>query len=95
LNVAILVTDGFEQVELTEPRKALDAAGAKTQIVSPKNEHVRSWKFTDWSIELPVDVKLKDAQPDDFDALLLPGGVINPNAADRPQGRSLRQGLLR
>ena len=60
LNVAILVTDGFEQVELTEPRKALDEAGAKTQIVSPKNEHVRAWKFTDWSIELPVDVKLNE-----------------------------------
>ena len=79
LNVAILVTDGFEQVELTEPRNALDDAGAKTQIISPKNERVRAWKFTDWSIELPVDVKLNDAQPDDFDALLLPGGVINPD----------------
>jgi PfpI family intracellular protease len=79
LNVAILVTAGFEQVELTEPRKALDEAGAKTQIVSPKNEHVRAWKLTDWGIELPVDVKLNDAQPEDFDALLLPGGVINPD----------------
>jgi PfpI family intracellular protease len=79
LNVAILVTDGFEQVELTEPRKALDEAGAKTQIVSPKNERVRAWKLTDWSIELPIDVRLNDAQPDDFDALLLPGGVINPD----------------
>ena len=79
LNVAILVTDGFEQVELTEPRTALDEAGAQTQIVSPKNEQVRAWKFTDWGIELPVDVKLNDAQPEDFDALLLPGGVINPD----------------
>jgi PfpI family intracellular protease len=79
LNVAILVTDGFEQVELTEPRKALDEAGAKTQIVSPKNERVRAWKFTDWSIDLAVDVKLNDARPEDFDALLLPGGVINPD----------------
>ena len=74
LNVAILVTDGFEQVELTEPRKALDEAGAKTQIVSPKNEHVRAWKFTDWSIELSVDVKLNDARPEDFDALLCRAG---------------------
>jgi len=80
LNVAILVTDGFEQVELTEPRSALDEAGAKTQIVSPKNGHVRAWKFTDWGIELPVDVKLDDAQPEDVDALLLPGGVINPDS---------------
>ena len=58
LNVAILVTDGFDQVKLTEPRTALDEAGAKTQIVSPKNGHVRAWKFTDWGIELPVDVRL-------------------------------------
>jgi protease I len=49
LKVAILVTDGFEQVELVEPRKALDAAGAKTQIVSPKNDRVRGWKFTEWA----------------------------------------------
>lgn len=80
LNVAIVVTDGFEQVELTKPRAALDEAGAKTQIVSPKNGHVRGWKFTDWGDELPVDVKLNDARPEDFDALLLPGGVINPDA---------------
>ena len=96
LNVAILVTDGFEQVELTEPRTALDEAGAKTQIVSPKNKHVRAWKFTDWGIELPVDVKLEDAQPEDFDALLLPGGVINPDTLRiEPKAGSLRQGLLR
>jgi protease I len=79
LKVAILVTDGFEQVELTEPRTALDEAGANTQIVSPKNGHVRAWKFTDWGTELPVDVKLDDAKPEHFDALLLPGGVINPD----------------
>jgi putative intracellular protease/amidase len=77
LNVAILVTDGFEQVELTEPRKALDEAGATTKIVSPKHPRVRAWNFTNWSIELPVDVDLDQAKPEDFDALLLPGGVIN------------------
>lgn len=77
--VAILVTDGFEEVELTEPRKALDASGAKTQIVSPKADRVRSWRFTDWGGEMPVDVPLDAARPDDFDALLLPGGVINPD----------------
>jgi protease I len=80
LKVAILVTDGFEQVELVEPRKALDRAGAETRIVSPKGERVRGWNFTDWGDELPVDVPLDRAQPDDFDALLLPGGVINPDA---------------
>lgn len=77
--VAILVTDGFEQVELVEPRKALDSAGASTRIVSPKRDRVRGWKFTDWGDELPVDVPLDQARADDFDALLLPGGVINPD----------------
>lgn len=80
VTVAILVTDGFEQVELTEPRKALDEAGAATRIVSPKGDRVRAWNFTDWSIDLPVDVVLDQASPDDFDALLLPGGVINPDS---------------
>ncbi len=80
LKVAILVTDGFEQVELTEPRKALDEAGADTRVVSPKHGQVRAWKFTDWGIELPVDVELDTANPADFGALLLPGGVINPDA---------------
>ena len=79
LKVAILVTDGFEQVELTEPREALDRAGAQTQIVSPKDGLVRGWKFTDWGENLPVDVKLDGAKAEDFDALLLPGGVMNPD----------------
>lgn len=77
--VAILVTDGFEQVELTEPRKALDAAGAKTQIVSPKSGKVRGWHHHEPADELPVDVPLNQAHAQDFDALLLPGGVINPD----------------
>ncbi len=79
IKVAILVTDGFEQVELTEPRKALDEAGAETKIVSPKNDKVRGWKFTDWGDTLPVDLPLARARPEDFDALVLPGGVINPD----------------
>jgi protease I len=80
LKVAILVTDGLEKVELTEPRKALDEAGAETRIVSLKSDRVRSWNFTDWDQELTVNVNLAQAKPDDFDALLLPGGVINPDA---------------
>lgn len=80
LKVAILVDDGFEQVELTEPRKALDDAGATTQIVSPRDQQVRGWKFTEWGDSLPVDVKLDGAKAQDFDALLLPGGVINPDS---------------
>jgi protease I len=77
--VAILATDGFEQVELTEPRKALDAAGAQTSVVSPKPDKIRGWNFTDWGDEVKVDVPLDQAKPEDFDALLLPGGVINPD----------------
>lgn len=77
--VAILVDNGFEQVELTEPRKALDAAGAKTQIVSPQSGQVRGWNHTEWGDMQPVDVPLDGARPDDFDALLLPGGVLNPD----------------
>jgi protease I len=77
--VAILVTDGFEQVELVEPRKALDAAGAQTRIVAPKTGKVRGWNFSDWGEELKVDVPLAQANAADFDALLLPGGVMNPD----------------
>jgi protease I len=80
LKVAILVTDGFEQVEMTEPRSALDAAGANTRLVSPKEGEVKAWDFTDWGGMFPVDVPLEDARPDAFDALLLPGGVINPDS---------------
>ena len=78
--IAILVEDGFEQVELVEPRKALDQAGAKTQIVSPRRQQVRAWNFTEWGDTLPVDMPLDDADVDNFDALLLPGGVLNPDA---------------
>jgi len=77
--VAILVTDGFEEVELALPRQALDDAGARTSIVSSKDDTVRSWRFTDWGADFPVDVRLSDARPEEFDALLLPGGVINPD----------------
>jgi protease I len=79
IKVAILVTDGFEEVELAEPRKALDRAGAKTSIVSPKNDKVRSWKMKEWGGDFPVDTPLNRARVEDFDALLLPGGVINPD----------------
>jgi protease I len=80
IKVAILVTDGFEYVELVEPRKALDQAGATTSIVSPKSPRVRGWNFTDWGEELAVDVELDRANPNQFDALHLPGGVMNPDS---------------
>lgn len=81
LKVAIVATDGFEQVELTEPRKALDEAGAKTSVVSPKSigEEIRGWKFKDWGDSVKVDDSLDNARPEDYDALLLPGGVMNPD----------------
>ncbi len=79
LKVAILAADGFEQVELTEPRKALDQAEAETRVVSPNEDKVRGWNFTDWGQTVPVDVELDQARPQDCDALLLPGGVINPD----------------
>jgi protease I len=77
--VAILVADGFEQVEMTEPRKALDQAGATTQIVSPVKNEVQGWKHFDKADKFKVDVPLAEADAKDFDALLLPGGVANPD----------------
>lgn len=77
--VAILVAHGFEQIELTSPKQALEAAGATAQIVSPERKEVKGWKMTEWGDAFPVDVQLTDARPDDYDALLLPGGVMNPD----------------
>jgi protease I len=77
--VAILVTDGFEQVELTDPRVALEDDGAETQIVSPARKLVKAWKTTDWGRSLRVDVALDEADAARYDALLLPGGVMNPD----------------
>ena len=77
--VAILATDGVEQVELTEPRKALDEAGAKTTLVSPKSGKIKGWQHDHWGEELKVDLALESANADTFDALLLPGGVMNPD----------------
>ena len=77
--VAILVENGFEQVELTEPKRALDEAGARTFIVSPQSDKVKGWNHTDWGDEFKVDVSLDRAKAGDYDALLLPGGVMNPD----------------
>jgi len=77
--VAILVADGFEQSELLEPRRALDGAGATTQVVSPADKKVKGWNHQEWGNEVPVDVSLDSAKADEFDALLLPGGVMNPD----------------
>jgi protease I len=88
--VAILVANGFEQVELTGPREALDAAGAETRIVSPEQGKVKGWNHTEWGDELPVDVPLDRAKAEEFDALLLPGGVMNPDHLRRnPKAQQL------
>lgn len=79
LKVAILVDNGFEQVELTRPREALDQVGADTSIVSPQSEKVHGWNHKEWGESFSVDVPLNQARSDDFDALLLPGGVMNPD----------------
>jgi protease I len=79
LRVAILVEKGFEQAEMTEPRKALLNAGADVSIVSPASGKVRAWDLTDWGEEYPVDQPLDQARPEDYDALVLPGGVMNPD----------------
>jgi protease I len=77
--VAILVTDGFEQTELLEPRKALDDAGATTVVIAPMEAKVKGWNRKNWGNEFPVDVPLESAKAEDFHALLLPGGVMNPD----------------
>lgn len=77
--IAILVENGFEEVELTEPKKALEEAGAVATIVSPVQGKVKAWKTKDWGKELDVDVALDGANAAEFDALLLPGGVMNPD----------------
>jgi protease I len=83
--VAILVADGFEQAELTEPKAALEKAGATTRIVSPVEQKVKGWQKTDWGDEFPVDAPLEQANPEEYDALLLPGGVMNPDNLRRNQ----------
>jgi protease I len=81
--VAILVENGFEQVELTEPKKALEEAGAKTYIISPQPDEVKGWQHTEWGDKVPVDIPLEQANAADYEGLLLPGGVMNPDKLRR------------
>jgi protease I len=78
--VAILFTEGVEQSELTEPRKALEEARAKPVLITPEKRTVRAKNHHEWGESFTADIRLADANPDDFDALLLPGGVENPDA---------------
>jgi protease I len=77
--VAALVADGFEQIELLEPKGALEAAGATVDVVSPNAGEVRGWNHTEWGDRVRVDRPLDEAKPNEYDALLLPGGVMNPD----------------
>ncbi len=77
--VAMLTETGFEEIELTSPKKALEDAGAIVHIVSPQKEKVKAWAHDHWSEEIPVDVVIEDAKSEDYDALVLPGGVMNPD----------------
>lgn len=77
--IAILATDGFEQSELMKPREQLKSAGYHVDVIAPKGGEIRGWNDKDWGDSVPVDVELSNASPDDYDALVLPGGVINPD----------------
>ncbi|HEX5154658.1 MAG TPA: type 1 glutamine amidotransferase domain-containing protein [Parafilimonas sp.] len=77
--IALLTENGFEEVELTSPKQALEEAGAEVDIVSPQKEKVKAWDHDHWSIELKVDKHVNDARERDYDALVLPGGVLNPD----------------
>jgi deglycase len=77
--IAILATDGFEQSELTEPKRALEQAGAMVHVIAPQSGRIRGWQHTDWGDEVPVDLTLEQARPGDYHALVLPGGQMNPD----------------
>lgn len=77
--IAILATDGVEQVELIQPKQALEQAGARTTVISPKSDAIQGWNHHDKGDQIPVDVPLEQANPRDYDALLLPGGALNPD----------------
>lgn len=79
VRVAVLATDGFEQSELLEPRRALDEAGAKTEVVSLKSGEIKAWNHTDWGQSVAVDKTVSSVDAKNYDALLLPGGVMNPD----------------
>jgi len=76
---AILTENGFEEVELTGPMNALEQAGVIVEVISPQDGKVKAWNHDHWSIEIPVDKNVKDANPEDYDLLVVPGGVLNPD----------------
>lgn len=77
--IAILATDGFEESELREPKKALEDDGAEVHIVSDHDGKIKSWSNGEWSQEYDVDYTVESIKPDKYDALVLPGGLMNPD----------------
>jgi protease I len=77
--VAVLTENGFEEVELTSPMNALEQAGVTVHVISPQKDKVKGWNHDHWSIEIPVDKHISEANPEDYDMLLIPGGVMNPD----------------
>lgn len=83
IKIAILATNGFEEAELFEPKKTLEENGAQVDIVAPEKGKIKAWNHGNWSREIEVDVVVKDADESNYDALLIPGGVINPDKLRR------------
>ncbi len=81
--IAILATNGFEESELFEPKNVLENSGAEVTVISPASGKIKAWKHGNWSKEIKVDITLDDASENDYDCLILPGGVINPDKLRR------------
>jgi protease I len=84
--IAILATDGYEQVELTDPKKNLEQAGATVDVISIKKGQIKGWDKTDWGKSVKVDHLVSEVKPSDYDGLVLPGGQINPDKLRTDQG---------
>ena len=77
--ILMICTDGVEQVELTTPRDELRKKGAQVEVATPTGQSIRAWNLTDWGESQPADLKISDVEPDVYEALVIPGGVINPD----------------
>ena len=77
--VAILTENGFEEIELTSPMNALEQAGVTVHVISPQKDKVKAWDHDHWSIEIQVDKHISEASPEEYDMLVIPGGVMNPD----------------
>src|SRR5690606_22210999 len=77
--IAVLATHGVEQIELTDPKQALEEAGARVEVIAPEPGEIKGWDHRQWGDPIPVDRSLDEADPADYDGLLLPGGVMNPD----------------